>query len=151
MYPELHSFCLNENHSVQNFMQRANISDNFHPPLSTQAFQQIQELQDDIANLQLNSDPDKWHYRWNSDSFSSMKAYKHMTSGPLAHAIFQKIWKSVAILIYKIFFWLLLHDRLNTRNLLSRKYFHLPSYSCVLCSETWRRHHFICSLTALVP
>ena len=30
-----------------------------------------------------------------------------------------------------IFFWLLLLDRLNTRNLLGRKRFELPSYSCV--------------------
>src|SRR4051812_44792843 len=30
------------------------------------------------------------------------------------------------------FFWLLLHDRLNTRNLLKRKNFHLQAYSCVM-------------------
>lgn len=36
------------------------------------------------------------------------------------------VWRS-------IFFWLLLHDRVNTRNLLHRKSFHLPSYNCELC------------------
>ena len=38
------------------------------------------------------------------------------------------------MLKYKIFFWLLIHDRINTRNLLKRKNFHIPSYSRVLCS-----------------
>lgn len=40
------------------------------------------------------------------------------------------------MLRYKIFFWLALHDRLNTRNLLNRKSFYLPSYCCAMCNET---------------
>jgi hypothetical protein len=33
------------------------------------------------------------------------------------------------------FFWLLLHDRLNTRELLRRKNMDLQDYSCVLCTR----------------
>ena len=40
----------------------------------------------------------------------------------------------MVILRYKIFFWMLIHDRVNTRNLLNRKSFHIPSYNCVLCA-----------------
>ena len=36
---------------------------------------------------------------------------------------------------HKIFIWLLLHDRINTRNLLNRKSMHLTSYNCALCSD----------------
>jgi len=32
------------------------------------------------------------------------------------------------------FFWLLLRDRLNTRNILKRKDMHLDDYNCVLCN-----------------
>lgn len=32
-------------------------------------------------------------------------------------------------------FWLLIHDRVNSRNLLHRKSFHLPSYSYELCQS----------------
>lgn len=46
----------------------------------------------------------------------------------------QQALKCAAILRYKVFFWLLLQDRLNTRNLLKRKSFQLPSYNCALCS-----------------
>jgi hypothetical protein len=45
----------------------------------------------------------------------------------------------------KAFFWLLLNDRLNTRNLLWRKRFHIPSVNCVLCnhdSEETLKHLF---------
>ena len=48
--------------------------------------------------------------------------------------LFKRIWKSAAMLRYKIFLWLLLHDRVNVRNLLARKHFHLPNYNCELCN-----------------
>src|SRR3954463_3586480 len=41
------------------------------------------------------------------------------------------LWKSSCQRKHKFFFWLLLLDRLNTRNLLKRKCFTLASYECV--------------------
>jgi hypothetical protein len=50
------------------------------------------------------------------------------------------------------FFWLLLLDGLNTRNLLCRKNFYLQSYDCVLCSnnaeETLEHLFFDCTFSA---
>jgi hypothetical protein len=48
---------------------------------------------------------------------------------------FSWIWKSSCQARHKFFFWLLLHDRLNTRNLLGRKNFVLQSYICVNCDS----------------
>ena len=45
---------------------------------------------------------------------------------------FRWLWKSSCQAKHKFFFWLLLHDRLNTRNLLSRKRFHIPSFNCAI-------------------
>lgn len=53
----------------------------------------------------------------------------------MAHPIFKKIWKSAVIQIYKNFCWFLIQGRLNTRSLLFRESFHLPSYQGVLCNE----------------
>jgi hypothetical protein len=36
---------------------------------------------------------------------------------------------------HKFFFWLLLRDRLNTREMLRRKNMELDDYSCVLCRQ----------------
>jgi hypothetical protein len=44
------------------------------------------------------------------------------------------MWKSCAREKHKFFFWLLLSDRLNTRELLKRKNMDLQDYTCVLCS-----------------
>ena len=45
---------------------------------------------------------------------------------------FSWIWKSSCQSKQKFFFWLLLQDRLNTRNLLGRKNCQLPSYLCAV-------------------
>jgi len=55
---------------------------------------------------------------------------------------------------HKFFFWLLVLDRLSTRNLLRRKNFCLRSYSCVLCNANvdslmLKRLWITCSLNAL--
>jgi hypothetical protein len=44
------------------------------------------------------------------------------------------MWKSCVRGKQKFFFWLLLKDRLSTRNLLRRKHMSLPDYNCVLCT-----------------
>jgi hypothetical protein len=49
---------------------------------------------------------------------------------------------------HKVFFWLLLNDRLNTRNILRRNRFNIPTVSCVMCShgieETIKHLFFDC-------
>lgn len=59
------------------------------------------------------------------------------------------IWKSWSLPILKVFAWLLMHDHLNTRDLMLRKNLHLDSGSdCVLCTasllETRDHLFFLC-------
>ena len=104
-YPELRSFYINENQTVKNFMQYQDLTENFHLPLSAQAFQQLQSLQEKTIQIQQSDETDIWSYSWNSSLFSSSKAYKVLTQGTLAPDLFHQIWKSAAILRYKIFFF----------------------------------------------
>jgi hypothetical protein len=46
---------------------------------------------------------------------------------------FRWLWSSACQNKRKVFFWLVLHDRVSTRALLRRRNMHLPNYSCVLC------------------
>ena len=80
---------------------------------------------------------DSWSYIWGNAEFSSQKAYKAMIGFSPAPKIFSILWKSSCQAKHKFFFWLLLHDRLNTRNLLRRKNFVIQSYQCVIesCNE----------------
>ena len=66
--------------------------------------------------------------------FSTSKAYKHLNGHMPTHALFRKIWKSSCQAKHKVFFWLLLRDRLSTRALLRRRNMQLPSYDCACCT-----------------
>ena len=56
---------------------------------------------------------------------------------------FNWLWKCSYQPKHKVFFWLLLNDRLNTRNLLRTKTFPLQSYNCVTssCQAEETLHH----------
>ena len=49
--------------------------------------------------------------------------------------LFSWLWVSNNLGKHKFFFWLLIRDRLNTRNLLRWKNRELEDYNCVLCNE----------------
>lgn len=65
--------------------------------------------------------------------------------------IFKWMWQSCSRGRNKLIFWLLLKDRLNTRNILRRKNRILDNYSCPVCSsnaeETMMHLFFTCSFS----
>lgn len=116
-------------------MHANNSLENFHTPLPIQAFKQFEELRSYTQTIQLSANRDRWIFSWENSNYTPMKMYKSITTGEPADPIFKRFWKNATMLKFKIFFWLLLYDRVNTRNLLHRKSFHLPTYSCELCQD----------------
>jgi hypothetical protein len=59
------------------------------------------------------------------------------------HDVYKWLWKSQCQPKHKVFFWLLINDRLNTRNILRRKNMELQSYDCVFCVNSTEEtgHH----------
>jgi hypothetical protein len=100
---------------------------------------------------------------WGSKEYSVQKAYLQLSGSSDVHPAFNWIWKSKCQAKHKVFFWLLLHDGLNTHRQLQRKDMALDSYTCELClhqtTETLRhlflRYHFAkncwSAVGALVP
>jgi hypothetical protein len=103
--------------------------------LLVEASEQLNELQILLNDLQSDlNEASKWTYIWNSEVHSSKKGYLQIIGINDTSPIFQWMWKTCARGRHKFFFWLLLNDRLNTRNLLKRQNMDLQDYNCVLCS-----------------
>ena len=87
-----------------------------------------------LQQNQLNASPDKWSDIWNSSLFSVKRAYKQLKGHLVLHPVYNWLWKSSCQNKHKVFFWLLIKDRLSTRELLRRKNMALPDYNCILCT-----------------
>jgi hypothetical protein len=132
-FRQLYSFALNKNISLKAFRSR-DILDQFWTPLSQEASSQLQELQFLLQQIQANpSEAHKWSYIWNNDEFNSRKAYLKIIVINNASPIFKWMWK-YCWGGHIFFLWLLLHDLVNTRELLKRKNMELPDYNCVMCN-----------------
>jgi hypothetical protein len=98
-----------------------------------------------IQSLDIIEETDLWKYIWGSAKYSSVKDYKQISGSQQTHPVYSWLWASSCQLKNKVLFWLLLKNRLNTRNLLRRKNMVLDSYYCELCmlfKEEKLRHLF---------
>jgi len=114
--------------------------------MSSQAANQLAELhllmQEREMNIELHDIWAIWHYIWAPTLFNTRKGYSQLLGTVEASPLFTWLWSSSNLVKHK-FLWLLLRDRLNTRNLLRRKNKDLDDYSCVLCNSLF----FECSFS----
>lgn len=132
---ELYRFARKPKYSIHFFLDK-NRSTIFFLPLSPVASLQLDSLNSLIQNSNWDaSSEDSWKYTWGSANFSTSKAYKVITGSQQASPLFKWLWATGNLGKHKFFFWLLLIDRLNTRNMLRRKNRHLDDYNCVFCNS----------------
>lgn len=132
-FPELYSFSRKKKIVFEEGFSQSPIHSLFNLPLSTQAHSQMLQLESLLQQIQLDASADKWSYIWNSSSFSVKKAYKQLKGHTTLHPVYKWLWNSSCQNKHKVFFWLLIKDRLSTRELLRRKNMDLQNFSCVLC------------------
>lgn len=130
-YPELFSFAKNKEICVAKALLVQNLSDLFHLPLSLEAFNQLQVLQSFRDHFPLTNSQDIWNSQWGT--FSVKRTYNYLLGHRQVPNAFKWLWECFCQPKHKVFFWLLLKDRLSTRSILRRKNMHLESYNCVLC------------------
>ena len=95
-----------------------------------------------------------WTYRW-GDTYTSAQFYKLIHLHIKVADVYKWLWKSSCIMKTKMFAWLLLSDRLNTRDLLQRRHWKVTDDThCVLCptrSYEDRSHLFFeCNFSARI-
>ena len=137
-FPRLYSYAKNKKISVAKFLTSNTLDSQFHLPLPEQAYQEYLGLQELIQNIQVQEDSkDSWHYMWGNSTYSSSKFYNFPYKHVSPPAPFLWIWRSKCCNKLRVFTWLLLMDRLNTRNILKRKKHKLEgnNYNCVLCNQ----------------
>ena len=101
----------------------------------------------------LTDDKDTWTFPWNGNKYSTKKVYLALVKSQPATAPFKWIWKSPCLPKHKFFFWLLLQDRLNAKDLMDRKHLCVETKECVLCDnssrETMQHLFFSCTFSSL--
>jgi hypothetical protein len=72
----LFSFAKNKTISVAQFLLNNSIKQQFQLPLSIQAFQEYQSMQQIIQQIQITDQArDSWHYIWRNSTYMSSKFY----------------------------------------------------------------------------
>lgn len=106
----------------------------FALPLSTHAFQELQDILLILAELILHhQEHDLWLCRWGSGAFSSKGYYVHRFSSLQTT---NWIWLNKCIPKIKGFIWLLNCDRLNTKDIGQKTL--QPGWTAVLRSLQWK-------------
>jgi hypothetical protein len=129
-YPELFSFACNSKLSINEAKQNGHLFEIFQLPLSEQAYEQYLELNEAWGQITVTDAKDTWKLIRGSENFSTKKTYKHLMGQTQVHQIFRLLWKNKSQPKHKVFFWLWLKNRLNTRNMLRRKNMAFESYTC---------------------
>jgi len=155
-FPELCSFAKTKAISVAKAWVQEDFTHLLNLPLSEIAFNQLQALHQERDFFNLNENNDKWKYQW-GQHFSSSRAYKFIKGQSHHHQSIQWIWNCFCQPKHKVFFWLLLQDRLSTRNILRRKNMALQSYNfynhTVVFYVIWvsKEQSITCSFSANLP
>ena len=121
-YPRLYSFTKNKNPSVAQFLTNNTLKAQFYLPISVQALQEYQNLQEYIQTIQVHPDcKDSWQYIWGNNAYTSSRFYNLPYKNVQPPTPFTWIWNSKCCNKLVVFSWLLLMEGNN--------------YNCVLCNS----------------
>lgn len=133
----------------KDFLSITALREAFHLPLSEQAHAEVRQMQSDLATITLSDEADVWIYACGSDQFTAHRYYTFYFRDVRAHEAFGWIWKSRSTMKIKVFGWLLLTDRLNTRNMLKRRHYNIgEDHNCILVDCKLRKPWSIYSSNA---
>jgi hypothetical protein len=128
---ELISFTTISRITVRQAYDMDQIHDMFQLPMS-EIFWQYILLCSELEILQITDENDILLYIWVNAQFSVSKTLALAIHSP-THPIFIRLWSSKYQPKHRVYFWLLLRDKLNTRDQLRRGHMELDSYTCENC------------------
>lgn len=131
------SYPRQEDISFRNFnLSSSNIEQLFHIPIPEQAISQWHELTNHIALANPSEEADQWNYIWSPNIYQPKRLYDLFFAHIQPDIPLTLVWKSKYTMKIKVFLWLLLMDRLNTKELLQRKRFNTQRGTiCNICNS----------------
>lgn len=139
VYPNLMSYAKDAHVSLWKLRRNSeDLLDCFKLPMSRAAYNEFLQLQNklDLMTPIRQEGKDKWVFIWGQQEYASSRYYQYSFKFIRPHRTILWIWKTKCVPKIKVFAWLLLNDRLNTRNILRRRKKFLQSgYNCVLCQN----------------
>jgi hypothetical protein len=150
-FPRLYSYALDEDLSVCDVVTSTDFSTSFALPLSVEAYEEFLQVTQVVQDITLDATVvDQRTFTWGTSIYTAAKYYNFVFSHLPNNLALDAIWKSQALPKLRVFAWLLMHDRQNTKELMMRKNWALESGpSCVMCGDdmTESRDHlfFDCS------
>ena len=134
-FPQAFSFAKDKNMHVRRAFTIEDITDLFNLPLSQIAFQQAQEIKQQMETFNRNDqDKDVWTYSTQGATYKVQTTYKLLMGHQPVQPAIKWLWKSYCQPKHRVFFWLLMKDRLSTKNILRRK-MQLDSFNCAFCTS----------------
>lgn len=135
-FPRLFSYALDEDLSVSVLASAEDLSAYFALPMSVEAYQEFQTVSQILASTQLvENAADQRIFVW-GNNYTPSSFYKFISAHLPRDPALNAIRKSKSMPKLKVFCWLLFIDRLNTRDLMLRKHWHLETGpECVLCQS----------------
>ena len=113
--------------------------------------EELRSLQQAVEHIvMVAGSKDVWNTIWQGGGFTSRSYYLYCFRDEEVDVAFKWIWQSSCTNKWKVFSWLLLADRLNTRNMLRRRGMTLQdnNYGFLLCDnppeETVEHLFFTC-------
>jgi hypothetical protein len=120
-WTHLYSFCKDEGISIKQALLVPEASDLFYFPLSEEALLQFHFFQALILDLEPAMGMDTWKVFGNAVTTKFSCVYSSLVDfGGTIYAL-KWIWQGCCQQKHKVFFWLMVHNRLNTRAMLQRK------------------------------
>jgi hypothetical protein len=86
-----------------------------------QAFQELEQLKFLMDRNPLSDQEDAWSYVWGG-KYTAAKFYAEIHKHIQVPGVYKWLWKSCCTLKTKVFAWLVLRDRINTRDMLLRRH-----------------------------
>lgn len=137
LFPNIAMFVKRPGISVKEVCEAESLDNLFHIPISQAAAVELEGLRTLAQSFELSEDTDMRIFCWGSSMYSSAKLCKLAFLTMQTPAVFHLVWKSKVTPRVKFFAWLILLDRLNTKNMLARRNFNMQSNSlCFICDDS---------------